>query len=264
MNYIDGNKTAWEEVFNKRRPGWGDKNHEALKSGKFAFFNDDVKKELEALDLGGKAVAQFCCNNGRELLSILDSGAACAVGFDIADNILEQAKETAKKSGITNCKFIACDILDIPESYHESFDLVFFTIGAITWFRELDKLFYVVSKCLKTGGLLLINDYHPIINMLPVPGEDEFDPDDLNKIAFSYFEKEPWFENKMDYISDETTSGTFTSFSHTMSDIVNALSENGIRIIKLGEYDYDVGMTDVYDGKGFPLSYILVAEKLGY
>lgn len=27
------------------------------------------------------------------------------------------------------------------------------------------------------------------------------------------------------------------------------------------EYDYDIGITDAYDGKGFPLSFILIAEK---
>jgi hypothetical protein len=34
-----------------------------------------------------------------------------------------------------------------------------------------------------------------------------------------------------------------------------------MKTIKLNEYDFDIGLTEVYDNKGFPLSFILIAEK---
>ena len=46
-----------------------------------------------------------------------------------------------------------------------------------------------------------------------------------------------------------------------MSAIINAVSDSQMRIVRLKEFDYDIGLTEVYDGKGFPLSYILTAEK---
>ena len=49
--------------------------------------------------------------------------------------------------------------------------------------------------------------------------------------------------------------------SHTMSAIINAVSDSQMRIVRLKEFDYDIGITEVYDGKGFPLSYIPTAEK---
>lgn len=262
MSYIDGNKAAWEEAFENRKPSWGEENHIRLKREKLAFFNADMKRELEKIDFSGKTVAQFCCNNGRELLSMSGLGINAGIGFDIAENILEQARDTATKAGIDNCSFVACNILDIPESYHNRFDLIFFTIGAITWFEDLNMLFDKVAKCLKSNGLVMVNDFHPLLNMLPIPGDDCFDPENLNRFAYSYFRKEPWIENNgQGYMTKEYTSKTFTSFSHTMSGIINALSGNGIKTIKLNEYDYDIGMTDVYDSKGFPLSFILIAEK---
>lgn len=42
---------------------------------------------LEKINLVDKAVAQLCCNNGRELLSIKNKGAGYCVGFDIAEKI---------------------------------------------------------------------------------------------------------------------------------------------------------------------------------
>lgn len=262
MNYINTNKAAWEEAFEHRYTNWGDENYKILTAQKLPFLNSDVKKELEKIHFEGKSIAQFCCNNGRELLSIMQLGAKNGVGFDIAENIIEQARETATKAKLSNCEFIACNILDINEQYYNQFDFICFTIGAITWFENLNLLFEKVSKCLKPSGILFINDFHPFMNMLPTPDEDTFDANALNKIAYPYFRKEPWIENNgMGDITPQYDSKTFTSFSHTMSDIINSVVECGMNIQKLNEYSYDVGLTDIYDSKNYPLSYILLAKK---
>jgi len=265
MNYIETNKAAWEEAFDNRKPNWGDNNHERLLNEKYAFFDTDMKDLVASLDVKNKNIAQFCCNNGRELLSLVyDGTAASGTGFDIAENILAQAKETAKKAGIRNCEFVNCNLLEIPEKYYNNFDLIFFTIGALCWFQDLTLLLEKAGKCLKNGGMLLINDGHPFANMLAFPGDEGFDSDDPTRVTFSYFRKEPWIGNNgMCYMSKEYESKTFTDFSHTMSDIINALSANGMKTVRLDEYDYDIGQigSDNLDGKGLPLSYILLAEK---
>jgi len=263
MKYIDDNKAAWEEAFDNRRPGWTDNNHLHLKSEKYAFFDSDLKELLESINFSCKTVAQFCCHDGRELLSLMGGGAESGVGFDIAENMISYAKELAEKSGITNCSFHACNILDISERYYDQFDFILFTIGGIIWFEDLTLLFEKVSKCLKNGGMLLINDFHPIINMLALPGEPEYNPNDLNRVVHSYFTRAPWISNNgMSYMSTLQESKTFTSYRHKTSDIINALVANGINITKFEEYEYDIMIeTKVYEGIGFPLSFILVAEK---
>lgn len=262
MSYFKGNKAAWEEAFEHRQPGYGETNHEELAGEELPFFSPDVADELRSIDFHGKTIAQFCCNNGRELLSLMRLGAKHGVGFDIAENIIEQAAGTARKAGIENCQFVACNIMDIDEQYFHSFDFIMFTIGAITWFEDPNALFQKVSECLKPGGILLIHDFHPFMNTLPLPGEPAFDEHHLNQVAYSYFRKEPWIENEgMGYMSGEYASKTFTSFSHTMADIVNAISRAQLSIVKLNEYDYDIGLCDAYDKKGLPLSYLLTAKK---
>lgn len=123
---------------------------------------------------------------------------------------------------------------DIDESYYNKFDFIFFTIGAITWFKDLSLLFEKVSKCLKSNGLLLINNFHPFMSMLPLPNEDGFDGENLNRIAYSYFRKEPWIENSgMGYMTIQYESKIFTSFSHTLSDIINSIINAGMNIIMM-------------------------------
>ncbi|MCL2520306.1 MAG: class I SAM-dependent methyltransferase [Spirochaetaceae bacterium] len=263
MSYIQSNKAAWEEAFDNKQPHWGDNNYLRLKSEYLAFFNKDMQSELENINFKGKVVAQFCCNNGRELLSLVAGGAGSGVGFDIAENIIKQAQETAEKAGLKNCSFVACNILEIPASYANQFDIILFTIGALTWFKDLPVLFAKAAECLKPGGLVLINDFHPVLNMLPIPGEAEYDPSDLKRITYPYFQSEPRLEDDgMDYMSVKYKSKTFTSFVHTMAAIINGLAVNSLKTTKLNEYDYDImDSAAVYDNKGFPLSFILRAEK---
>jgi len=73
--------------------------------------------------------------------------------------------------------------------------------------------------------------------MLPMPGEDDFDEECLNKFAYSYFRKNPWIDNQgMTYMTGATESKTFTSFSHTMGSIINSLAVNDLYVIHLSEY----------------------------
>lgn len=262
MDYIFGNKKAWEEAFDHRYTNWGEDNYKILLNEKLPFFSDDVIKELTKIDFKGKTIAQFCCNNGRELLSLMQLGAEYGIGFDIAENIILQAQETAKKIGCRNCEFTALNILDIGSIYSNKFDFIFFTIGGITWFKDLNLLFGKVSDCLKPDGIMFINDFHPFVNMLPLPKEDSYDKANLNKIAYSYFRTEPWIENNgISYISPFYKSKTFTSYTHTLSVIFNCTINAGMKIRAFYEYEKDVGIAGVYEDKGFPLSLILIAEK---
>ena len=261
MDYHQTNKQAWEEAFDHRHEGWCDDLPARLKTDELPYMNPMLRDALKGLDLEGKTIAQFCCNNGRELLSAMQLKAKAGYGFDIAENMIAFANGVAETAGLP-CTFTACDIMAIGEEYNERFDLVMFTIGAITWFEDLAALFRVAARCLKPGGVLLINDYHPFVGMLPIPGEEQYDENDLQHIAYSYFRKEPWFEqNGAGYMAAHENSHTFTSFSHTMADIINAAIAAGLRIAELREYDADVGIADAYNGKGLPLSFTLLAGK---
>ncbi len=62
-------------------------------------------------------------------------------------------------------------------------------------------------------------------------------------------------------MSESYPSKTYTSFSHTMGSIINNIGKSQMKVGRLMEFDYDIGMSDVYDGKGMPLSFILITEK---
>ncbi|MFV0393690.1 MAG: class I SAM-dependent methyltransferase [Coprobacillaceae bacterium] len=262
MNYIKDNKQAWEEAFNHRKDGWGEDVTKNILINPSYYIQAEIKEKLDTLELKNKKVAQFCCNNGRELLSIVKTYGTEGIGFDIAENLIEQAQNHAKELAV-DCKFVTSDILEIPDKYTNQFDVVIFTIGAITWFENLDELFKIVSRCLKDDGILIIHDFHPYMNMLPLPGDKEYNTKEVIVLKDKYFSKEPWIENNgMGYISGDYESKTFISFSHSVSAILNSALINHIQITSFNEYDYDVGLTDVYDKMGLPLAFLFIEKKL--
>ncbi|SHO52666.1 class I SAM-dependent methyltransferase [Anaerocolumna xylanovorans] len=264
MDFTKSNKEAWEEAFCNRSKDWsGEDIKGKLKDEKFSFLEKVLTEELAKYDYQNKKIAQFCCNNGRELFSFMRLGALEGTGFDIAENMVDFANTTAKDMGV-NCRFIATDILKIQEEYFNSFDYILITIGALTWFRDLTPLFQKVSQCLKKDGVFFIHETHPVINMLAAPGEDNYDEGVPEKNVNSYFRKEPWVENNgMGYMSKkEYESKDFYSFSHTFSHIINAIDNNCMYVKKLEEYDYDISDAFYHlNGSGIPLSCLMVIKK---
>ncbi len=265
MDYNQANKEAWEEAFAKHQQGYKEDPAARLKRGDLTILENDVRAALEKIGLEGKIVAQFCCNNGRELLTLLNMGASSGTGFDITENFTAEGRRLAHENNL-NAEFIATDIYDIDDSYAERFDLVLITIGALCWFKDLDRFFAKVALVLKDGGTLLINEQHPYTNMLAMPSEQGYDAEHPDQVVFSYFKEEPWIDNDgVDYIGETSyASKTLYSFSHSFATILSALCNNGLALKSLQEFNYDIANAWAHiDRKEMPLSYVLVAEKCG-
>lgn len=263
MNYFKTNKEAWEEAFSHRVNDWGEDVVRNIRDRSDYYINSTVKPILDQQVLTSKKIGHFCCNNGRELLSVCKHYGISGTGFDIAENQISQANDLSRELELP-CEFVAANILDIGADYSDSFDIILFTIGAITWFKDLEELFGVVSRCLKPGGIMVMHEIHPVMNMLPLPDEEGYRDDMSVVLEHKYFTCDPWIEtNGMGYISGEYESKTFTSFAHSMSEIVNSSVKSNMAIRLLNEYDYDIGLSEAYDNKGLPLSMLLIAEKAG-
>ncbi|WP_334055983.1 methyltransferase domain-containing protein [Polaribacter sp. P097] len=80
------------------------------------------------------------------------------VCVDIADNLLNFAKEDAAKKGLTNIKFIAQNIYEFDFKESE-YDIVFFK-SSLHHFNEIDKFLTTkIRTTLKKEGLLIINEF---------------------------------------------------------------------------------------------------------
>jgi SAM-dependent methyltransferase len=258
------NREAWNEATLKHQQGRKiDYKKEFLKP-EYSTLDKVITAKLNDIGVKGKTIAQPNCNNGRELLSVLNMGAASGVGFDISDTVIEEARELAKISDKA-VEFVRTNIDDIDEKYFNRFDLVFITIGALSWMPDLNKYFKIISNLLKPGGHLVMYEQHPFMYVFECKGEPLFDPEDPMKIFHSYFRTEPWVEDDgIDYIGKTTyKSATTYSYTQTVSDIINPIIKNGIKLIEFNEYPEDI--SDIFPevakfGK-VPLSYLLTGIK---
>ncbi|OQY27737.1 MAG: hypothetical protein B6244_09515 [Candidatus Cloacimonetes bacterium 4572_55] len=224
--YTQANRVAWNEVTPIHQRERKVDLKEKFKKKGYSTLDEAITTKFQKLGIQGKPVAQLCCNNGRETLSLINLGAASRVGFDISDAAIEEARGLAETSGL-NCEFVRTDVYDIGEEYTDRFDLIYLSIGGIVWLPDLDAFFSIVRRLLKNHGLVVIYDSHPVTNILGAEGDEEFDPSNPLKPVFSYFREEPWISNNgIDYIGKTSyKSETMYSFTQPMSMVISGLGK---------------------------------------
>ncbi len=220
-------------------------------------------ERLQALKLEGKAVAQLCCNNGRELISVKNLfNAGRCVGFDISDRFIEQAK-SLNAAANQDVEFVRVNVLEIPESFTAQFDLVYITIGALGWLPDLQVFLSTISRLLKPGGHVLIYEMHPILDMFEGDGDAKQNPLELKH---SYFRTAPYIETGgLDYYGGKSyQSKTMYWFHYKISDLIGGLIQNGLQITAFDEFDFDISNTfarlEALEIKP-PMCYLLEARK---
>jgi SAM-dependent methyltransferase len=263
-DYAERNREAWNEVAPIHRKARGVDLRKEVRRDSFNALDDTVRQALERVGVAGRRVAHLCCNNGRELISIMKMGASSGVGFDISDRFIAEAQELATLSG-AQCDFVRTNVLEIGRDYDETFDLLVITVGALCWIHDLDELFAVVGRLLCPGGHLVISELHPCTDMMALRSDAEYDADDELRIAFSYFRTEPWIDHDgLDYVGGTTYDGKSSiSFPHTLSETISAIAANGLTILEFREYAHDIANSFAHLEKygKLPLSYSLLARK---
>ena len=263
-DFTEANRAAWNET----APIHAAQNLEGLlenfRTPGYSCLDKPFEVErLQALKLEGKSVAQLCCNNGRELISVknLFKAGRC-VGFDISDEFITQAR-ALNYAAEQDIEFVRVNVLEIPETFTAQFDLVYITIGALGWLPNLEVFIGNISRLLKPGGNLLIYEMHPILDMFDA---DETAKNNPLELKHSYFKRTPIIETGgLDYYGGSSyESKTMYWFHYKLSDLIGGLIRAGLQITAFDEFDFDISATfahfDALEIKP-PMCYILEARK---
>jgi SAM-dependent methyltransferase len=255
------NREAWNEAAEYHRKGRGEALRKGFANPEFSVFTrpyDGVLLEqLSKIGFRGKTIAQLPYNNGRELISLLRLGAGRAVGFDISDAAIAEARELAQAAR-ADIQFMRTDILSIDRAFDGLFDFIYISEGSLQWFASLDDYFAVVARLLKPGGQALIFEMHPFAYFFERidGGKKPITLDDFP----SSFEPGPFtYARGMDYVSGkEYDAKECRWFLHQFSGIITALSWNGLAIESMHEYEFELAENKLLAGrKNLPLSYII-------
>lgn len=259
INYTDANKIAWEQTADEHASSQFQMLCQKFSQPGFNYLGDIETRAFQEIGLAGKSVVQLACNNARELLSIKNLGAEKVVGFDISKPFIEQGKHLAAIANI-EAELIACDVYQIPKTYHQQFDIAFISVGALMLMPDVSELMKLISQLLKNNASLFIYERHPMLDMFN--WSDKSDPP---TIVNSYFKNDPRCIDKICnyWTKEEYDCAPMYLFHHKLSDIFQALLKNNFTVKDFEEYDHDI--SEMYASFGKlklkpALSYSLLAE----
>lgn len=222
--------------------------------------------ELELLgDIDQKSILHLQCHFGQDSISLARLGAK-VTAIDLSDASIKKACEMNESLG-TNCRFVNCDVYDVPQKVEDKFDFVFTSYGVIGWLPDLNKWAKVISEKLKPGGKLIFVEFHPVVWM--------FD-DDFQGITYRYFNSGPISEEEEGTYADTTApiKQKYIMWNHGLAEVFTSLSRAGLRVDIFQEFDYSpypafAGVEEFQKGKfriekfenNMPLVYAMVATK---
>ena len=261
-NYFNTNKATWNDKV-KVHANSDMYNMKAFKKGESSL----MPYELEALgDVSGKSLLHLQCHFGQDTLSWSRMGAKCT-GVDLSDEGIKLAQHLNNELKL-DAEFVCCNVLDTSEFVKDTFDIVFTSYGVIGWLPDLKPWGKMIAERLKQGGTFFMAEFHPIVWMFDYL-------DDKTVMKYGYMQDDVIYEAYEGTYANQESKMVSKEYgwNHGLSEVINALTEAGLLIEFLKEYDespYDVlpnlKKTDsgmfVTEDKLYPLIFTLKAMKV--
>lgn len=198
--------------------------------------SDVVRDDLEAMSaflpagsLSGLDLCHLQCHIGTDTVSLARAGAK-VTGVDFSPSALRAAKSLATRLGV-EATWVETDVLDARAAVEGDFDVVYTSIGTITWLNDLDRWAAQIVALLRPGGMFFIRDGHPALYAL-----DEEAPGLVTR--YSYFatgQAQKWDDDST-YAGDGRIAHARTyEWPHPLSEILGALLRAGLRLVHFDE-----------------------------
>jgi 2-polyprenyl-3-methyl-5-hydroxy-6-metoxy-1,4-benzoquinol methylase len=120
---------------------------------------DEVRAQLPAL--ASKHVLQLACGDGGETAELAALG-ALVTAVDVPGTDLEAVRERAPTAALVHVDFEALP----AELRRARFDVVFASVGSLDGVADLGAWATGIAGALKPGGVLVVNEHHPVADHL--------------------------------------------------------------------------------------------------
>jgi ubiquinone/menaquinone biosynthesis C-methylase UbiE len=205
------------------------------------FLKGDLRLHaLEQEELGevkGKTLLHLQCHFGLDTLSWARLGAQ-VTGVDFSDRAIDLARKVAQEAGL-EARFICSNLFDLPAVLDEQFDVVFTSYGALYWLHDLPAWGRLVKRYLKPGGVFYVAEFHPFSQIF-----EESEDQKGVRVTTRYFpDPQPLkYEVTGSYAAPEAQASHSIEYgwTHTLSDILNALISAGLALEFVHEFPYTV------------------------
>lgn len=217
------------------------------------------EQDLHCL-LKNKKIANLLGSHGSKAISLALMGADVTV-VDFSYENSRYALDLSRECEVS-IKYIVSDVLNIPEEeFTGNYDIVFCELGILHYFTDLNPFFNVASKLLRSGGIFLIEDFHPIsTKLITTKGKKhkvtgDYFSTDIEETEVAYMKFVPGMENLTDEEKNSFQKANLRKW--TLGEIVTAVAKNGFLIQTLEESE-----SPKPEDKGIPKLFTIEAKKL--
>lgn len=200
------------------------------------YISSVVTQDLEALapflpggSVEGLELCHLQCHIGTDTLSLARAGAV-VTGVDFSAPALASARKLGERLDLP-ATWVESDVLAARAAVIGDFDIVYTSIGTITWLNDLDKWAQQIVGLLRPGGIFFIRDGHPVLYSLDETSREL-------RIGYRYFGngKAQQWDDQTTYAGDGLVKhGRTFEWPHPISETLNALIGAGLRILRMEE-----------------------------
>lgn len=255
---------GWESARRANQENWEDRvplHEEAY--GLEAFddpehLSDVVRHDVAVLapflppsGLSGLDLCHLQCHIGTDTVSLARAGAT-VTGVDFSPSALETASRLAERIGV-EATWVETDVLDARAAVAGDFDVVYTSIGTITWLDDLDRWASQILALLRPGGTFFIRDGHPALYAL-----DEEAATLTTRYAYFGNGRAQQWDDESTYVGDGRIGHPRTyEWPHPLSEVLGALLRAGLRLVHFDEgrtlpWRFSDRMVEVPGGYAWP------------
>jgi SAM-dependent methyltransferase len=210
--------------------------------------------ELEWLrDIAGKKAAVLGSGDNQVVFALAGLGAN-VTSIDISEPQIETARSRAAALGL-QVDFVRADVVDLSALLDATFDVIYTGGHVAVWVSDLRRYYGEAVRILKSGGLLIVSEYHPFRRVWS-------DSASSLEIGFNYFNRGPHrFEVAPDVLY--ATPGELEQFEFhwTVADYITAILASGCQLVHAEEF---CDACETWEGApmaGLPESLLLVGRR---
>jgi SAM-dependent methyltransferase len=182
--------------------------------------------------VAGLLVAHVQSHIGIDSVHLARLGAH-VTAFDFSPMALRRLSDLAKECGVS-IKTVVADSQELGSpafaTWHRRFDVVYATVGVISWIADLDAWMRGAQALLKPGGRLVLLELHPLLCM----------PESLDPLVLDF----PYvndgvrhYEGTGSYANpDADLAWRVDQYGWSLGETVNAAISAGLTVVRLDEH----------------------------
>ncbi|CAM3171770.1 class I SAM-dependent methyltransferase [Sporolactobacillus spathodeae] len=202
----------------------------------------------------GRRILNMLGSHGGKAIALASMGAEVTV-VDISSENAAYARQTAAAIEVP-LHYVVSDVLNLPEEEKaKSYDCVFMELGILHYFIDLEPLAALIMGMLRTGGTMILQDFHPVsTKLVTTKGKKQV-------VFGNYFDKKlitrsVAYEKHLDQDRHQQLKHHVYLREWTLGEIVTAFAAAGLRVERLDEAP-NMKIADI----GLPKLFTLVCTK---